>query len=160
MMKKLLLLLLLPVCVLGQEEQADNLDLDYYLILSGNGWCSLQANGNPGYITKIKQIKDCLGSVDTSQYDYFTFYFNSSYICEFEALLINTPDSVHEIFLTVGEEAYLINASYQFIGLLPKKRANPDCKLTFRQKQSPKCASYIGPSKYSYQSHTLESITK
>ncbi|MBL6663236.1 MAG: hypothetical protein ISP71_03935 [Flavobacteriales bacterium] len=136
------------------------MDLDYDLILDGNGWCSLQDNGNPGYITKPKQIKDCLGSVDTSQYDYFTFYFNSSYICEFEALLINTPDSVNEILLTAEEEAYLINASYQFIGLLPKKRANPYCKLTFRQKRSPKCVSYIVPSNYSYQSHTLESITK
>jgi len=36
-MKKLLLLLLLPVCVLGQEEQADTLDLDYYLLLNENG---------------------------------------------------------------------------------------------------------------------------
>ena len=159
-MKRLLLLLLLTLCVLGQEEQADTLDLDYYLILSGNGWCSLQANGNPGYITKIKQIKACLGSIDTSQYDYFTFHFNSSYICEFEALLINTPDSVHEIFLTAEEEAYLINASYQFIGLLPKKRANPHCKLTFRQKQSPKCVTYVGGNNYRYQSHTLEPISK
>ena len=86
-MKKLLISLLLPVCLLGQEEQADTLDLDYYLFDIDNA-CSLHADGNPAYITKIKQIKDCLGSVDTSQYDYFTFYFNSLYICEFEALLM------------------------------------------------------------------------
>ena len=43
-MKKLLLLLLLPLCLSEQEEQADTLDLDYYLFLSNeNGWCSLQA---------------------------------------------------------------------------------------------------------------------
>ena len=158
-MKNLLFLLLLPVLLLGQEQQADTLDLDYYLFDMDNA-CSLYADRNPSYITKIKQIKACLGSIDTSQYDYFTFHFNSSYICEFEALLINTPDSVHEIFLTVGEETYLINASYQFIGLLPKNRANPHYKLTLRQKQSPKCASYIGPNNYSYQSHTLEPILK
>ena len=158
-MKNLLFLLLLPVLLLGQEQQADTLDLDYYLFDMDNA-CSLYADGNPSYITKIKQIKACLGSIDTSQYDYFTFYFNSSYICEFEALLINTSDSVHEIFLTAEEEAYLINASYQFIGLLPKKRANPHCKLTFRQKQSPKCVTYIGGNNYRYQSHMLEPISK
>jgi hypothetical protein len=164
-MKKLLLLLLLPVCVLGQEEQADTLDLDYYLLSNENGWCSLQANGNPAYITKIKQIKDCLGSVDTSQYDYFIFYFNSTPISDFEAFIITHRDSSVEILLSNVSSMFMKNVWYQFIGLLPKGLAQNKCKLTYRFRRSNRFSNTdtsltYNKSPYEYKYLSLEPITK
>ena len=163
-MKKLLLLLLLPVCVLGQEEQADTLDLDYYLFDIDNA-CSLQDYGNPAYITKPRYIKACLGSIDTSQYDYFKFSFSSSPIIDFEAFIITHYDSSIEILLTNEHSAYKSNVWYQFIGLLPKGLAQNKCKLTYRYRPSNRFSNTdttqtYNNSPYKYKYLSLEPISK